>query len=56
MGCGCGCVHAVAAEFRRAGFPAERLIVDAVGDTQPVYAEVMPRAEAGNRRAELFIE
>ena len=48
--------NAVAAEFRRAGFPVERLIVDAVGDTQPVYAEVMPRAEAGNRRAELFIE
>ena len=39
-----------------AGFPPERLIVDAVGDTQPLFSEAMPSGERGNRRTEIFLE
>ncbi|MEJ0025742.1 MAG: OmpA family protein [Rhizomicrobium sp.] len=48
--------NAVAAEIIRDGVPASRVLVEAVGDSQPVYFESMPEGEAGNRRAEIFIQ
>jgi flagellar motor protein MotB len=32
------------------------VLVEAVGDSQPVYYESMPQGEAGNRRAEIFLQ
>jgi hypothetical protein len=32
------------------------LVVDAISDAQPVYFEFMPTGEAGNRRAEIYLE
>jgi outer membrane protein OmpA-like peptidoglycan-associated protein len=48
--------NAVAQALIRAGVPANRVIVEAVGDSQPIYYESMPRGEAGNRRAEIFVQ
>lgn len=48
--------NAVARELLRRGVPADRIIVEAVGDTQPIYYEFMPDGEAQNRRAEIFLE
>jgi outer membrane protein OmpA-like peptidoglycan-associated protein len=48
--------NAVARELIRQGVPASRVLVEAVGDSQPVYYESMPQGEAGNRRAEIFIQ
>lgn len=47
---------AVAAEAIREGVPANRVLVEAVGDSQPIYYESMPKGEDGNRRAEIFIQ
>jgi outer membrane protein OmpA-like peptidoglycan-associated protein len=47
--------NAVAREIIREGVPASRVLVEAVGDSEPVYYESMPEGEAGNRRAEIFI-
>ncbi|MGD0190073.1 MAG: OmpA family protein [Rhizomicrobium sp.] len=46
---------AVAQELIRDGVPADKVLVEAVGDSQPVYFESMPQGEAGNRRAEIFL-
>jgi flagellar motor protein MotB len=48
--------NAVAAEIIREGIPASRVLVEAVGDSQPVYYESMPQGEEGNRRAEIFFQ
>jgi outer membrane protein OmpA-like peptidoglycan-associated protein len=48
--------NAVAAEIIRQGVPASRVLVEAVGDSQPVYYESMPQGEEGNRRAEIFLQ
>ena len=48
--------NAVAREIIRDGVPASRVLVEAVGDSQPVYYESMPQGEAGNRRAEIFFQ
>jgi len=48
--------NAVASALIQNGVPAERLIVDAVGDTQPLYSEAMPSGEHANRRTEIFLE
>ncbi len=48
--------HTVADELIRLGVPAQVLYIGAVSDTEPVYFEWMPSGEAGNRRAEVFIE
>jgi outer membrane protein OmpA-like peptidoglycan-associated protein len=48
--------NAVAHEIIREGVPASHVLVEAVGDSQPVYYESMPQGEAGNRRAEIFIQ
>jgi len=47
--------NAVAQELIRQGVPADHLQIDAVGDSQPVYYESMPKGEEGNRRAEIFV-
>ncbi len=47
---------AVAKELIRDGVPADKVLVDAVGDSQPVYYESMPKGEDGNRRAEIFVQ
>jgi outer membrane protein OmpA-like peptidoglycan-associated protein len=48
--------NAVAKECIRQGVPASRVLVEAVGDSQPVYYESMPKGEEGNRRAEIFLQ
>ena len=48
--------NAVAQELIRQGVPASRVLIDAVGDSQPVYYESMPQGEEGNRRAEIFVQ
>lgn len=47
--------QAVANVLIRAGMPADRVIVEARGDAQPEFYEVMPAGEAGNRRAEIVV-
>lgn len=47
---------AVARELIHEGVPANRILINAVGDSQPVYYESMPKGEDGNRRTEIFIE
>ena len=48
--------NSVAHEIIREGVPAGHVLVEAVGDSQPVYYESMPQGEAGNRRAEIFLQ
>ena len=48
--------NAVAQELIREGVPAAKVLVEAVGDSQPGYYESMPKGEDGNRRAEIFIQ
>jgi outer membrane protein OmpA-like peptidoglycan-associated protein len=48
--------NAVAQALIRAGVPADRVQIEAVGDSQPVYYESMPKGEDGNRRAEIFLQ
>ena len=46
---------AVADELTRLGVPARALVIEAVGDSQPLFAESMPAGEAANRRVEIFV-
>jgi outer membrane protein OmpA-like peptidoglycan-associated protein len=46
---------AVMRELIKDGVPANKILVDAVGDSQPVYNASMP-GENGNRRAEIFFQ
>jgi outer membrane protein OmpA-like peptidoglycan-associated protein len=48
--------NAVAQELIHEGVPADRVLIEAVGDSQPVYYESMPQGEEGNRRAEIFVQ
>ena len=48
--------NAVAQELIHEGIPADKVLVEAVGDSQPVYYESMPQGEEGNRRAEIFVQ
>jgi len=48
--------NAVANELMRKGVAASDLVIEAVGDRSPVFYESMPAGEAGNRRAEIFLE
>jgi outer membrane protein OmpA-like peptidoglycan-associated protein len=48
--------NSVAQELIRQGIPASKVLVEAVGDSQPVYYESMPKGEDGNRRAEIFLQ
>lgn len=45
----------VVAELKKMGVASDRILTAAVGDNQPVYLEVMPSGEAGNRRTEIFL-
>ena len=45
---------AVVRELVRQGAAAERVQTAAVSDREPVYYEVMPSGEAGNRRTEIY--
>ncbi len=45
----------IADELVRQGVPRERITITAKSDSEPVYYEVMPSGEAGNRRAEVFL-
>lgn len=47
--------EAVARALRDEGVPPEVIDVSAVGDREPLYLEVMPSGEAGNRRVEIFL-
>jgi outer membrane protein OmpA-like peptidoglycan-associated protein len=46
----------VARELVRLGVPAQAIYAGAVSDADPKYYEFMPSGEAGNRRAEIFID
>jgi outer membrane protein OmpA-like peptidoglycan-associated protein len=48
--------NAVAQALIKAGIPADHVQIEAVGDSQPVYYESMPKGEDGNRRAEIFLQ
>ncbi len=48
--------NAVAQELIHQGVPAGRVLVEAVGDSQPVYFESMPKGEDGNRRTEIYVQ
>ena len=48
--------NAVAAELARLGVNRDVIIVEARGASEPVFLEVMPAGEAGNRRAEIFVD
>jgi outer membrane protein OmpA-like peptidoglycan-associated protein len=48
--------NAVAQALIRAGIPADRVQIEAVGDSQPIYYESMPKGEDGNRRAEIYVQ
>ncbi|WP_417520003.1 OmpA family protein [Minwuia sp.] len=48
--------EAVADALARFGVPYDRIVVEAKGDNAPVFNEAMPSGEAGNRRAEIFLE
>lgn len=46
----------VARQLLQLGVSGDRLFVGGVSDSQPIYQEVMPSGEAGNRRTEIFID
>ena len=46
----------VARELQRLGVDRSQLQVDAVSDSAPEFLEVMPTGEAGNRRAEIYLD
>jgi outer membrane protein OmpA-like peptidoglycan-associated protein len=48
--------NAVARALIAEGVPATKVLIEAVGDSQPVYYESMPQGEEGNRRAEIFLQ
>jgi outer membrane protein OmpA-like peptidoglycan-associated protein len=46
----------VARALIRMGLPRDAISIDARADSEPLYHEVMPTGEAGNRRAEIYLE
>ncbi len=48
--------NAVARELMRLGVRSTSISVDAASDSAPIFFEVMPAGEAGNRRAEIHLE
>lgn len=47
--------NTVAQALIKAGIPADKVQIEAVGDSQPIFYESMPKGEEGNRRAEIFV-
>ncbi|MBC8239546.1 MAG: OmpA family protein [Alphaproteobacteria bacterium] len=45
----------VARELRRRGVARDRIVVQAKGDTEPLYFEFMPDGESQNRRVEVYV-
>lgn len=45
----------VANELQQLGVPKGLITVAAASDSQPLYYEIMPSGEAGNRRAEIYL-
>ena len=43
-------------EFSLIGLQNDKMEMIAMSDAQPLYAEIMPKLEAANRRAEIFIK
>ena len=43
-------------KFSTAGIISEKMELVAMSDAEPLYAEIMPKLEAANRRAEIFIQ
>ena len=43
-------------QFSTIGFNSQRIELVAMSDAKPLYAEIMPRLEAANRRAEIYIQ
>ena len=43
-------------EFSTIGLNSQKIELVAMSDAKPLYAEIMPRLEAANRRAEIFIQ
>lgn len=41
--------------LKQMGVSTDQVLVAAVGDNEPVFLEVMPSGEAGNRRAEIYL-
>ena len=41
--------------LRRAGVPANKIVMQALSDSMPMYQEVMPAGERLNRRAEIYL-
>ncbi|OHC83735.1 MAG: hypothetical protein A3G73_02315 [Rhodospirillales bacterium RIFCSPLOWO2_12_FULL_67_15] len=48
--------NAVAGQLTRLGVKREVIVVNARGDADPVYYEVMETGEAGNRRADIYLD
>tara|TARA_B100000686_G_C16703647_1_gene924918 strand:- start:116 stop:1246 length:1131 start_codon:yes stop_codon:yes gene_type:complete len=46
--------NAVAKELVRNGVPQNAVFVTAMSDSKPIWAEVMPKGDAGNQRVEVF--
>ena len=46
---------AIGSALKGMGLPGEALEVQAVSDTKPIFLEVMPSGEAGNRRVEIYL-
>jgi len=46
----------VARELASLGVPSDKIVVAAHSDEEPVYYEVMPSGEAGNRRTEVYLD
>jgi len=47
--------NVVAKELRRRGVARDRIVVQAKGDTEPLYFEFMPDGESQNRRVEVYV-
>ncbi|MEG3617564.1 OmpA family protein [Magnetovibrio sp. PR-2] len=45
----------IGAQLQALGLDANALEIQAVADSQPMYLEVMPSGEAGNRRVEIYL-
>ena len=48
--------NSVAAALTEYGVTGKSLHVEAQSDSKPIYLEVMPSGEAGNRRTEIYLE
>jgi outer membrane protein OmpA-like peptidoglycan-associated protein len=48
--------QAVAEELVRRGVKRDNILVMAASDNEPVFFEFMPAGEAGNRRAEIYLD